>query len=397
MKRIVGLLAAGALVLSACGSEGSKKQGSGGGDGPITIAALWEVSGESDVAIDDYQRGAELAIAELNAAGGIDGRKVELKRFAASPLDPQNTAAAYRKALDADPSAMVGFLVSGQLQATIPAIERGGVPVVAIGNADQSVVAGGKSASDSVWFINSYIPSLVDAGVTYLTEDLGKKKVAVMGTDEPFGRGGVDQALASLKDAGLSPVGGKQLYDPTATDLTQQVLAIRGADAVVNWGYPNPIAVQLNQFVQNDVSIPTLTGPSAPVVVDNQLAKGKAIEEFKAVMTCNPSSDEDAKAKAFVAAYQKAHKSAPSSNAALAHDAVLAIAAAIDKADSSAPADVQKAMSEIEVTGGACAKTYAADEAHILNHQIQIIAYAADGSSKTVKTVEADPVARGGK
>ncbi len=407
MKKTWALLAAGALALAACGGQdadepagGSSNSGGGGGGaeetGPITLAALWEVSGESDVAVDDFQRGAEIAVAQLNEAGGIDGREVVLERFAASPLDPASTATELQKALDAEPSAIVGPLVAGQVQATSAAIERGGVPLIPIGNADPTVIAGGDSASDHVWFVNSYIPALVDAGVDYLTEDLGLTEVGVMGTDEAFGQTGVEQALASLDEAGLEPVGGEQLYAPDATDLTQQVLAVEDAEAVVNWGFPNPIAVQLNQMVQNDIAIPTLTGPSAPVVVDNALAEGEAIEQLLAVMTCNPGVDESDASAAFVEAYEAEHGSKPSSNAALAHDAVLIAAAAIADAGSSDPAAVQEAMADVEVTDGACAESYAADEAHVLNHQIQIVAYAADGSSTTEKVVEGEPVARAG-
>lgn len=404
MKKTWGLLAAAALALAACGGQDADDAGSGGNgnggnasadeSGPITIAALWEVSGESDVAVDDFQRGAEIAVAALNEAGGIDGREVVLERFAASPLDPASTATAVQKALDAEPSAMVGPLVAGQIQATSAAIERGGVPVIPIGNADPTVIAGGDSASDHVWFVNSYIPALVDAGVDHLTEDLGLTEIGVMGTDEPFGQTGVEQAIASLDEAGLEPVGGEQLYAPDATDLTQQVLAVERAEAVVNWGFPNPIAVQLNQLVQNDIAIPTLTGPSAPVVVDNGLAEGEAIDDLLAVMTCNPGVDESDASTAFVEAYEAEHGATPSSNAALAHDAVLIAAAAISDAGSSDPAAVQEAMADVEVTDGACAESYAADEAHVLNHQIQIVAYAADGSSTTEKVVEGEPVAR---
>ena len=58
---------------------------------------------------------------------------------------------------------------------------------------------------------------------------------------------------------------------------------------MIDWGYPNPVAVQLNQFVQNGINIPTVTGGAAPYIVEGGLAKGAAIQKLYSIDPCNPT------------------------------------------------------------------------------------------------------------
>ena len=209
------------------------------------------------------------------------------------------------------------------------------------------------------------------------------------GTNEAFGNSGVSNITAELTKLGLKPYAVAQ-YSPTATDLTQQVLAMKGAQAVIDWGYPNTVAVQLNQFVQNGLDIPSMGPDSAPIVIDAGLVKGAALANLSVVESCDPEAPTSAALTKFSSAYKAKYSTTPSQSAVVAFDDVYVAKAAITKVGSTDPAAINKAMSKITYRG-ACA-VYHADPAHSTNHQTSIVQYDASGASTTVKTYKLPPI-----
>jgi branched-chain amino acid transport system substrate-binding protein len=70
-----------------------------------------------------------MAVDAINKAGGIGGQRVQLVRYPASPLDPQNTNAAYLKALDQHPTAIIGLPGGGpQLGGVLSNVRAGQDP-----------------------------------------------------------------------------------------------------------------------------------------------------------------------------------------------------------------------------------------------------------------------------
>jgi len=386
-----------ALVAAACGSDGGSASGgtSGGtpsGD-PVKLAFLWEISGESAVAIDDLQNGAQLALDEINAAGGIDGRPVEAERFAASPLDPQNTANAVLAAADTDPAVMVGLLVSSQAAAAVSQVERAGIPTVVVAQPDPSLVFGGEFSTELMWTVQPYMPSAVTALVDHMVEKDGLKKIGLMGTNESFGQTGVNSARSALQAQGLQPVA-ERLYAPDADDFSEVAIAMKGAEAVVNWGYPNPLAAQIKQFAEGGLDIPTYDGPSAPIVAGFGMAPGSALEQLHATIPCDAGDPQTPALKDMAAAYSAKYGKTPSYSAVSAHDAVMVAAAAVREAGSTDPEAVNKALGTVEVAG-ACGD-YKADEGHVMFHHATIVDFAADGSSKVVANYDLPQTPKGG-
>ncbi|QWF20787.1 ABC transporter substrate-binding protein [Nocardioides sp. LMS-CY] len=379
---------AAVILLAACSGADGSDEGSKAQD-DVRLAFLWEIEGESPVGLSDFQNGADLAIDEINEAGGIDGRQVTYTRVPASPLDPQASTAAFLKATNDEPAAMVGFLASGQTVAAKSALDRAQIPVIGIYEADDAVRFGNQGSEFS-WALNGSGQGTSLAAVEFMTEDLGLTSLGLMGTNEAFGLGQIESSEAALDELGATSVG-TVTYDPTATDLTQQVLAMKDADGVLNWGYPNPLAVQLKQFVENGLTIPTMTGASGPIVVNAGLATGKAIANFYSALPCNPGGTESAALQDFAAAYQEKYDASATNLAAQAYDAVYVAKKAIEEAGSDAGADVNEALAEISVApedGIVCSSGYQADGSHILNHEVNIARFHADGSSETVSTIQ---------
>lgn len=421
IRRSFAVLAALSMLVAACGDDdddtgstattatddsaggGSDEGSTDSGEGdepdseasgePIKIVLLWEVGGESDVGVDDFQNGAELAIEAVNAAGGIDGRPIEAVRIAANPLDPQNTNQALAAARDEDPTAMVGLIVNSQAAAAISQIDQAEVPLIMVAQADDTVIHGGPSGSDWLWAAQPYSPAVAAVTIDHLVEVEGYSKIGLLGTNDGFGQTLIDASVDALAGHDLEPFASRT-YPANATDLTEQVLAMDGADVAVNWAYPNPLAVQLQQFAQNGIAIETYDGPSAPIVVQYGMAPPEALETMHATLPCNAGAPESSEMEDFVAAYTEAYGVGPSFSAVSAHDAVRFALAAIDAADSDDPAAVNDAIPGTELTG-ACGD-YRADDAHVLFHSAVVVDYAGDGSSTNAASYElADTPAAG--
>lgn len=395
-RRSISLLTAIALAVAAgaCGDDDSSgdtatDQGGDGGelqlDDPVKIAFLWEVSGESANAVDFYQNSAQLAVDAVNEAGGIGGRQIETVRITAPPLDLQKSQAAYLEALDEEPDVIVGFPSSGQVDATQSNIERGGVPFLSV--ASQNVRYGEDGVSEWMWALLPSVDSVVNTTVEYMTEEEGYEDIGLMSTSETFGTAASEAAKGALEEKGLEPVA-ERTYEPDATDLTEAVLAMRDAEAVMDWGFPNPMAVQLRQFRQNGIDAPTYMHSAAQVIVENELATGDDIAGLHSSVPCNPTGTDRPSLQEFTQTYLDEFGVNPSSSGTAAHDAIYIIKAAVEAAGGTDPTALNDALGSISVEDDAlvCNSEYHADGAHYLAHQVSVIQFAADGTSTTEKT-----------
>ncbi|HEY8546171.1 MAG TPA: ABC transporter substrate-binding protein [Acidimicrobiales bacterium] len=395
-RRPLALTATALLLLAAaaCGDDDDPAEEAGGSTGadgelqlddPLKIAFLWEVSGESANAVDFYQNSAMLAVEAINEAGGVGGHPIETVRISAPPLDLQKSQAAYLEALDEDPDVIVGFPSSGQVEAAQTNIERGGVPFLSV--ASQNLKYGEDGISEYMWALLPSVDSIVGTTVEYMVEEAGHTEIGLMATTETFGTAATEAAKAALEEKGIE-LAAERRYEPDATDLTEAVLAMRDVEAVMDWGFPNPMAVQLKQFQQNGIDIPTYMHSAAQVIVENELATGDAIAQLHAAVPCNPTGTDRPSLQAFTEQYQEEHGVSPSSSGTAAHDAIYIIKAAVEEAGTTDPEALNEALGSISVEDDdlICNSEYHADGAHYLAHEVAVIKFAADGSSTTEKT-----------
>jgi branched-chain amino acid transport system substrate-binding protein len=383
----IGALALAGAALAACSSNSASPSTTGGASSSgsaVKLGLLWQVKGEGAYGQDDYQNGALLAIDQINAAGGVNGKKITWFREPADPTDNQQTLSSFLSAVGQNPTAMIGIVAPTQIQAISSKITAAGIPVLATTTSDTFDAYGAASGSKNLWFVGASNPALAEFGTNYLVKDLKLNKIGLMGTNESYGTEGVTFATSALSAAGLKPFASTP-YSPSATDLTQQVLAQKGADAVVDWGYPNTVGVQLNQFVQNGITIPTMASDGVDTTVASGLAKGQALANLYASQPCDLTSPNYSKTLAsFVSAFKAKYGYVPSQNAAWTYDGVNIAVAAVKKAGSTSPSAVNDAMAKVSVPG-ACSTTYQADPAHFMGHSEEISKFSSDGTTTVVK------------
>lgn len=372
--RIAGAVLALAVTLAAAACGG----GAQAGTDHAHVVGLIEVKGDSPNALNDYNDGAQLAVDEINAAGGVLGKPMEYTRIPASVTDPQAARTAFLRGVDLHPSAIIGFPGGGSLEALTRDVNAAAVPMIHI-SSDGKLARGAESGSEWLFSVNPDDTARASNAVA-LARRLGAKRIGILATDETFGRVSATNSVKAVKDAGMT-LGTVRYVSPTATDLTGALLDLRGSDAVLSWTFPNILALQMNQMAQSGFSVPVISGNSGPLVVANKLAPGSAVANLYAVTPCAPAIGQAAKGRTFAQAYEKKYGTPPTASATQVYDAVRILAAAMQRAGTvSDHAKIAQALREQKWTDGACAGVYQSDGAQFLGHQMVAEAFRGNGS-----------------
>lgn len=131
-KKVVAMFLAAVMALSlvACGSK-SDNGGSGDASGTETIklGGVGPLTGGYANYGLSVQHGAELAVKEINAAGGVNGKQLELS-FQDSQGDPESAVAAYGKLMDWGMNVSLGAVLSGETASVVAAAKADDVLVM---------------------------------------------------------------------------------------------------------------------------------------------------------------------------------------------------------------------------------------------------------------------------
>src|SRR6266853_1902191 len=163
---------------------------------PIKLADVAELSGGGATVGTNWKNGIDLAIEEINAKGGILGRKLEVSH-ADSQSNPGVARAQVQKALDNEPYVLLGPGYSGSVKVTAPLAAEAGIAQIMGGEAAELTRAGNKFLFRTSFGQQSTMPKVAK----YIAEELKAKTVAVVWVNNDFGKGGrdvINQEFATL-------------------------------------------------------------------------------------------------------------------------------------------------------------------------------------------------------
>jgi branched-chain amino acid transport system substrate-binding protein len=372
LKRSGSTLLAVALVSAVTGSAADA---GGGGGQPIKLVLLAETTGESTQAQADYANGAELAVDDLKG-------KVEVTRIPA-PLAASGAQNALLQAFDARPAGIIGFPASSQLVPLGSRIGQEGIPFIALSAAEEAQL-GGPSGAENLFLVRPLNTLIAREEALYVAKNLKPKpkRVGLLCVDNPFGTSGCAEAKRVLEKERVR-VTVERTNATTATDLTEQALAMEDVDVVMDFNFPNPLAVFAKQLIDNGIDIPHVDGASAGISVQSGAIRGKPATNLTGVDDCVPTKDKRSRVKKWVKEYRAKFDADPQYNAAETYDAVQMFNAAVKKAGSTDPAAVIKELKSLEYNG-ICTR-YRADRTNVLNHAADLVKFDANGAKKTVK------------
>lgn len=251
MRRVLMAVAVAAMVLIAgCGSG----TGGGGSGGSIQIAFIGDLTGPVAPYSKASLEGVKIAFEEANAAGGVNGKKLELKTYD----DKNNPIQTVNIAKRAVPDATASIVASGSANvlAAGPTFERAGRPFIVTVSSNPAITTSGWKWVDRVHLSDA---DQVKRVITYAARDRGLKRFAVIHDTSDLGRGGESLVKQTLKGLGMTLVS-DQSYSPDTNDFSTQINALRDAkpDAVVFWGLLDAgarIAEQMNSLGMRDVQL----------------------------------------------------------------------------------------------------------------------------------------------
>jgi branched-chain amino acid transport system substrate-binding protein len=200
---------------------------------PIRIGYLPALTGPSSSTGVGINRGTELAVKEINAAGGIDGRQIELivRDTQSEPTKAVNGAA--ELAHGEKVSVVFGPVNSGESLAVVPLLARANVPQVHPCWVDSLT----DPKKYPMCFRNAPTNQQIGAAANrYVVEVLKKKKVAVISDTTGYGTASVTAYVPMLKEKGAEVVYQGNV-DAANPDLTPEILRMRnaGAEAIMPW------------------------------------------------------------------------------------------------------------------------------------------------------------------
>jgi branched-chain amino acid transport system substrate-binding protein len=222
MKRIVT-----ALFALACAGAALAQQP------PIKIAGIVELSGTGATSGTNFDNGVKLAVKEINAAGGILGRKVEYTS-ADTQSNPQIAKALSQKAVDDKVYVVMGPVFSGSIIVSMAETRKAEIPNFTGGEAASITQQGNPYIFRTSFTQTTAMPKVAK----YLANDLKAKNVAIIWVNNDFGKGGRDTMVKELEKLGVKVVADIST-DPGQVDFSGAVLKAKQANADALFVYSN--------------------------------------------------------------------------------------------------------------------------------------------------------------
>jgi branched-chain amino acid transport system substrate-binding protein len=306
---------------------------------PIRIGLVAEITGAAAEAGIYTVNGARLAIEDINKAGGVLGRHVELHVEDSQGSNPGAVLAFTKLFSRKDIPVVVGPIRSTQIQAASPSIAKAGIPVM-IGGTDPSL-----TRVNNRWVFRCRPNDLYSSKVIadFGVNDLKLKKWAIIHSTDAFGNGGMKALTAELKKFGIEPVL-VQGFTNNTVDFTPVVLAIKRANPEVIGTYipfSGDQGIFAKQLAQLGVRPAWVGSPTTVSETAMQLA-GPALHGSYAVTDFNAGANDVA--RTYARNYRERYKIDADNYSAWTYDAVSLLALAMNNAKSTDPEAVRKAL-----------------------------------------------------
>lgn len=336
VMRLVGCALVTGLLASACGGAGGGSGGSSGGD--ILIGVPAPLSGDYASAGTDVVHGAELAAKDINAKGGVLGRKLKIVSQD-DACTAQTAAQAAQKLVAQKVVAVTGGYCSTAALPEVQAFHRAGVSYVMAGSTNPQLTEQGfAEAFRTIGRDDEQGPFVAK----FVTGFLHAKRIAIGNDNTTYSKGLADSTAAALKKAGAQVVFDNALT-PGQSDYSSFLTKVGQSkpDLFYYSGYYAEFGLLIKQAKRLGLSFPLMGGDANN---DTTLIKtaGKAAEGV--YVDTAPLAQFLSSAKGYVAEYQKTYKSGPGPYSTYAYDGVGVIAAAIKKAKSSDPKKITSAL-----------------------------------------------------
>lgn len=337
-------------MLAGCGGGETEK----GSSDTIKIGGIGPVTGDAAIYGEAVKNGAELAVKEINEAGGINGAQIEFN-FQDDEADAEKAVNAYNTLKDWGMQALLGTVTSA--------------PCVAVGEVAQAdnmfLLTPSGTAVECVQYDNAFRVCFSDPmqgaeSAKYIVDNQLATKIAVIYNSSDVYSTGIYQAFAKEAETeGLEIVAAEAFTAESKTDFSVQLQKAKdaGAELVFLPFYYSEAALVLQQAAGINYSPIFFGCDGMDGILDVEGFDADLANNLMFLSPFTPTSTDEAIQK-FVTDYKEAYGGTPNQFAADAYDGVYAMKAAMEKAEvtpdmsASDICDVLKgAMTEITISG----------------------------------------------
>lgn len=199
----------------------------------IKIANIVELSGGGATAGTNFKNGVELAVKEINAAGGILGKKIETTTND-TQSNPGVAKGLTQKAIDNDVFAIFGPVFSGSIMVSMAESRRAQVPNFTGGEAASITEQGNPYVFRTSFTQAAAMPKVA----RYITDQAKLKTIAIIYVNNDFGKGGLD-ALKKALAGSATKVVAEISTEPGQVDFSAAVLKSKQSNADGVFAYSN--------------------------------------------------------------------------------------------------------------------------------------------------------------
>jgi len=350
LRLLFALLLASTLFACRGGDKPGETTGGSGDTNVIRIGHLASMTGSEATFGMQTDQGVRLAMDEINAAGGINGKKIEIiTEDNQSKTDATKTA--IEKLLAKDKvNAVIGEVASGRTLAAAPSAMAAKVPLLSSASTNPDVTVDPRTGTvkDYIFRICFIDPFQGEVMAKFAVQK-GWKKVAVLqGNAQAYSVG-----LAKNFKETFTKMGGQivaeQGYEDGKTDFKGQLTSIKGnsPDAIFIPGYYNEVSLIAIQARELGINVPLFGGDGWDSPKLTEGAAGKALE---GCFFSNHYSEQDTSAivRDFIGRFQKKYSAAPGAMSALGYDAMMIIAKVIKEKGKADPESIRAGLAALQ-------------------------------------------------
>ena len=317
---------------------------------PIKLGSFLAVTGPASFLGDPELKTLQMLIEDINAKGGVKGRKIELIHYDTGGKAQDAVGFVKRLIRNDQVDVIVGGTTSGDTLAVIPEVEKAAIPLVSLAGAIEIV------EPVKPWVFKTAHTDRMAAAKIF--EDLRKRgltKVALIGGDGGFDKSGHEQLLKLAPDYGISIVADES-YGNKDTDMTAQLTKIRASDAqaIINFGFGQAPAIVTKNMKQLSIDLPLYQshGVASKTFIDLAGAAAEGVRLPAAALVVAEQLPDTDPQKPILLDYKKrfeAKYGPVSTFGGHAYDGLMIVVAAIERAGGT---DKAKVRDEIEKTHG---------------------------------------------
>ena len=352
--KFVAASAAAVMALSLAGCSGgsmddsSSSSAKASGDS-LTIGTVTTNSGTAAAYGEAEVKGFELAVSEINAKGGINGKKVKLESMD-DKGDATEASNAYNKlAGDNNVLAVAGPTISATTAAVAPLADQSKLVTIAPAATSDSIETG--NYLFRTCFKDSYQG---EVAARFAAENLKVKKVAVLyGTGDPYSSGVGEAFAKAAEKLGLEVVDKESSSSADDTEYSAQLQKIQASGAELLYA-PYYYSVAGPYIIPQARSVGFEGYVMGPDGYDGLKLTGDKSQYNKTYYTTHYSADDNTNTKVqdFIKSYKSKNNAEPNTFAALGYDTIYMIKQAIEKAGENATReDVRNAVAGMTFDG----------------------------------------------